>query len=43
MLEDLSLDGKIILKWTGFIWYRIGSSEDGNKPLGSIKGRKFLD
>jgi hypothetical protein len=51
--EDLSVDGKIILKWilgkvggkvrTGCIWLRIRTCEHGNEALGSIKGGKFLD
>jgi len=55
-LEDLCVDGRIILnlilnkwnvmKWTEFIWLRIGtgggSSEHGNELPDSIKGRGFL-
>jgi hypothetical protein len=33
--------------WTGFIWFRTGTSggscEHGNELSGSIKERKFLD
>jgi hypothetical protein len=29
--------------WIGFVWLRIGTSERGNKPSGSIKDGKFLD
>jgi len=29
--------------WTGCIWLRIGTSEHGNEPSGSIKGGEFLD
>jgi hypothetical protein len=35
--EGLNFDEKMILKWTGFIWHMIGSSEDGNEPFCSIK------
>jgi hypothetical protein len=53
-LEDISIDGNIILewKWGGKVWtgrmcFRIGtsgagSSEHGSEPSGSIKGREFL-
>jgi hypothetical protein len=52
-LDDLGVYGKIILQWilgkedgkawTGCIWLRLGASEHGNEPSGSIKGREFLD
>jgi hypothetical protein len=29
--------------WTGCNWLRIGTSEHGNEPWGSIKGGEFLD
>jgi hypothetical protein len=52
-LEDLSIDGKIILNWilrkeggklwTGCIWLRIGSiGGHGNEPSVSIKEGRFL-
>jgi hypothetical protein len=28
--------------WIGCIWLRIGTSEHGNEPSGSIKGGEFL-
>jgi hypothetical protein len=38
------IDGKV---WTGFVWLRTGTSgglcEHGNKHLGSIKCREFVD
>jgi hypothetical protein len=27
--------------WTGFMWLRIGTTEHGNEPSGSIKGREL--
>jgi hypothetical protein len=36
-LLTYSYVGKV---WTGFIWLRIGTS---NEPLGSRKGEEFLD
>jgi len=33
--------------WTGFIWFRTGTSggscEHGNEPSGAIRGGEFLD
>jgi len=50
---DLGVDGCIILgwisrkwdvgMWTGLGWPRIGISEYGNEPSGSMKCGKFLD
>jgi hypothetical protein len=37
-LEDLDVDGRIILKWTGG-----ALCEHGNEPSGFIKGGEFVD
>jgi hypothetical protein len=53
-LEDLRIDGRIILKWISGkyrwkVWIGSGRGpvmafcEHGNESFGSIKGRKFLD
>jgi hypothetical protein len=56
-LEELGVDGRIILEWLLGNWVGrcelvasdsrlgqvMGSCGRGNEPLGSIKGREFLD
>jgi hypothetical protein len=42
-LEDLDVDGKIVLEWTEFIWFRIGYCEHCNVPSSSVKVGKFLE
>jgi hypothetical protein len=38
-MDIREISGKV---WTGFIWLRIGTTENGNEPPGSIKGEEFL-
>jgi hypothetical protein len=36
--DNIKMDLKGVRIWNGFILLRIGTSEDGNGPSGSIKG-----
>jgi hypothetical protein len=52
-LEDLGVDGRIIIKWIfkeldgGMNWIALAQDRDrcecGSEPFGSIKCEKFLD
>lgn len=51
--KDLDVDDRTILRWIvkklevrawiTFMWFTIGTSENGNEPNGSIKDEEFLD